>query len=200
MTTRPISWLDYDIDIVKNSVGIEAYLLAAYAHASVHSPDPSTQLGAVLVAKRQEKEATLLGHNAPSRGLNLTPEQLNDRSLKMLVTLHAEESALLSAASAGFQCRGATLVCPWYSCPECAKAIVAARISRVIGHLQMFQLTPDRWKPSIDAGFRILHAGGVKTSLYDGPIGPGDETGVSIRFNGVPFQPGRCGLEIVTGV
>lgn len=192
---RPLDWLDYDFTIIKNHQQIEAYLLAAYTHASIHSIDPSTQLGSVLVAKRGDKEYTLLGVNAPSRGLNPTPEQLQDRSLKMLATIHSEVSSVCAAASAGFATKGAALICPWYSCPDCAKVIVGANIKKVVGHLQMFRATPDRWKPAIAAGMQILAAGGVEMCLFDGPVGGADD--VSIRFNGEMFWPGRC-LDIIT--
>lgn len=197
---RPVQWLDFDFTIIKNHPNTEAALLAAYTHAQTHSSDPSTQLGSVLFASRGDKTFSVLGVNAPTRGMKPTEEQLQNRDVKLLLTEHAERSAIYAAAAAGLSTRGANFFVPWYACAECARAVVSAGIGRIIGHLPMFQNTPDRWQNSIRIGMQILHAGGVETCLYDGPVGTGDDTGVSIRFNGVAFHPGRSGLEIVTGV
>lgn len=188
---KPLDWLDYEFIIITKHKETEATLLATYVHASLHSPDPSTQLGALIIANKN----TLLGVNGISRGLEPTHEQLMDRGTKYLALNHAERHAIYSAASSGLSTKGTTMVCPWYSCPDCAKAIVGANIKKVVGHLQMFRLTPDRWKPAINAGMKILAAGDVEMCLFDGPVGGADD--VSVRFGGEMFWPGRC-LDIVT--
>jgi len=195
--TNILSWTKCPFAIIKG-VEVESSLLAAYTHASVHSPDPSTQLGAVLAARRGDKTFTMVGNNGPSRGIQLSDELLNNRNLKLTAFVHAEQAAILSAASAGFQCRGATLFVPWYACIDCAKNIVGAGIIRVVGHKQMMEKTPEHWRASINAGLSILTIAGVECCLFDGPVGPSGDDGVTVRFNGETWKPGEI-LEIVNG-
>jgi dCMP deaminase len=47
---------------------------------------------------------------------------------------HAERDAIYKAAFVGMQTEGATLYVPWFACADCARAIIAAGITRVVGN------------------------------------------------------------------
>lgn len=148
---------------------IKNLLRQAYLYGDWFSRDKSTHLGAILV------DAT---GQMVTAGINtFTDEHQRDveenyfRPRKYKVTEHAERAAIYRAARHGKATLGLTLICPWASCPDCARAIVLAGIKEVIGHKQAFDRTPDRWREEIEIGFEILKGGGVKYTFYDGRIG-----------------------------
>lgn len=159
---------------------IRAGLSMAYKFAQEFSDDLSTNNGAVVV---QHDNVIGWGCNRLPRGVNKTPERLA-RPKKYAFTEHAERSAIYCAAENGVSTIGATMYCPWFACADCARAIILAGISKVIGHKQMFDRTPDHWKESIADGDVMLAEAGVKTAVYDGPIGD-----VSVLMNGETWNP-----------
>lgn len=142
------------------------YMLAA-VRAARRSPDTSTQNGAILVPR--------LG--APVEACNRPPERLpliHERAeapLKYRFIEHAERTVILQAARRGVCTDGATLFCPWYACPECARAIVMAGICEVVGLMALSVLTPPRWRDDVKLGVAMLREAGVRTRLLDRPLG-----------------------------
>jgi deoxycytidylate deaminase len=145
------------------------YLEKAYKEA-LRSPDPSNQNGAVVV--------TPLG-NVVGQGCNeflpnteITDELLNNREKKLFYIEHSERNAIFSAVrnEAIMAPVGCTLVCPWFACSDCARAIVLNGITDVIGHKERMDLTPDRWKASVDEGLAMLENNGVKLHFWSGKL------------------------------
>ena len=159
----------------------KVYLRRCYTYASKHSPDPSTQNGAMLVAPNQGMVS--MGANVFPRGVDYTPER-QERPLKYNFVAHAETNAIFAAARAGVRTQGLIMVCPWFACCECGKAIIQAGIVKVIGHKKIFDNTPERWKDSISIAFTMFEEAGVETELVEGDLG-----GDTIRLNGETFQP-----------
>ena len=97
----------------------------AYAHQLAgNSPDPSTKVGAVIIAGGY---AVGIGWNDFPRGI---PEEWwGDRERKYRAVVHAEVAAI---ARAGMLAVGATMVVTHHPCQECAKAIAAAGIRCVV--------------------------------------------------------------------
>ncbi len=157
------------------------YLRRCYTYAKKHSPDPSTQNGACLVAPNQG--IVCFGANHFPKGVEYTPERL-ERPLKYTFVAHAETNAIFAACRKGVRTEGLIMVCPWFACCECGKAIIQAGITKVIGHKKIFDSTPERWKTSIDAAFEMFAEAGVETELVEGDLG-----GDTIRLNGETFQP-----------
>lgn len=153
-----------------------------YTFASEHSIDPSTQNGALLI-RPSTHEIISFGANVFPRGVQHTPER-DERPLKYSFVSHAETNAILLAASKGLATGGTTMVCPWFACCECGKAIIQAGILKVIGHKKIFDNTPERWRESIEIAFTMFEEAGVETELVEGDIG-----GDTIRLNGETFQP-----------
>lgn len=152
----------------------------AYAMAAAFSDDPSTHNGAVLVTENNE---VLWGVNHLPRGVGSTEDRLQ-RPKKYAYMEHAERDVILKAADAGYKTRGGTLYVPWYACADCARAIIGAGIAQIIGHKQMFDKTPERWKASIADGDAMLDEAGVRRVNYDGPIGR-----VRVLFDGEYWTP-----------
>ena len=91
------------------------------------SKDPSTQVGAVIV--RPDRTIASVGYNGFPRGVEDTPDKLEDRPAKYLWTVHAEANAILSARE---PLHGCTLyVTPLHPCANCAGLIIQAGIVSV---------------------------------------------------------------------
>ena len=158
------------------------YLRHAYETAMDKSQDPHTQVGAVLV--HDELGIVSTGANKLCNRIKETPDKLEYPKKKMYME-HAERNAIFLAAERGASTRGLTMYCPWFSCLECSKAIVQCGIKKVVGHKELYDLTPERWLESIEQGHALLKEAKVEMVIWSGKIG----NGVSIQFNGETFNP-----------
>lgn len=145
----------------------EKFLRLSYDLAS-GSPDRSNQNGAVIV--NAYGQMVSMGRNEFTTGIVPTAEQLADRDWKLFHIEHAERNAIFplvgrSSADAPF-----TMVCQWFACGDCARAIVLSGITKVIGHKERMDMTPERWKDSVEAGLNIIRAGGVEIEFYSGKL------------------------------
>ena len=66
-------------------------------HIAQWSKDPSTKVGCVIVGEDREIRST--GFNGFPRGIDDDEERLNNRDLKYPLICHAEENAIMHAAS-----------------------------------------------------------------------------------------------------
>ncbi len=164
-------------------VEIKTLLRQAYQVAETFSTDKSTHVGALLYDPFNEKVLTC-GWNTFTDKSQLLDSRNHLRPRKYAVTEHAERFAIYEAARKGIATTGLTLICPWASCPDCARAIVLSGIIQVIGHFQAFEKTPERWKTEIEIGLEILEGGGVEYKMYDGNI-----SDVRNLFNGEFWYP-----------
>lgn len=161
------------------------YLLAAY-DAAKHSPDPSTQNGACIpipLIDCDEKEILVTACNEFPPNVGSKPERL-DRPLKYQFIEHAERNVIFTTARRGFSTRNTTMYVPWFACAECARAIICAGVKRVVGHKQMMDKTPERWRESIDIALGMLQEAGIETELYDGVL-----NGPELLFNSEIWRP-----------
>ena len=95
------------------------------------SKDPSSQIGAVAV--NDERRILATGYNGFPKGIEDTPERLEDRSQKYALIVHAEMNALMNALYSGVSLKGATLYVHGLPiCPSCTKCIIQAGIRRVV--------------------------------------------------------------------
>ena len=138
-------------------------LLALAQHVSSWSKDPSTKVGAVVIA-RDDRRKIAFGYNGFGPGIADTSERLADRQLKYQLMDHAEENALHNAT---FDVRGGTLYCTRHPCVRCARAIISRRIARVVtGPLP--EIEPGRWTEEIPMARDMLAEAGVEVVVIDG--------------------------------
>jgi dCMP deaminase len=158
------------------------YLRIAYRTSSLYSDDPRTQNGAVLVPVNDQP---IVGVNRLPDGVKKWAGRL-ERPAKYKWIEHAERVAILKAACQGVATEGATLYCPWFACPDCARAIIFAGITKVIGHRQAM----DRklWADDIEIGNTMLDEHGVIREYFDGPVFDKDNYTI-IRFDGQLWTP-----------
>lgn len=150
------------------------HLREVYRFASAASDDPDTQNGALIITRDGRH---VFGSNTLPTGVSLKESRL-ERPEKYLWIEHAERDAIYAAAKRGLCLYGATMYCPWYACPECARAIIGSGIKEVIGHDKPFIITPPRWKDLIAKAKVMLFEAGVTMRVVSGDIG------VAVRFDG----------------
>jgi deoxycytidylate deaminase len=97
---------------------------------------------------------------------------------KLTYIEHAERLAIHTAARNGIRTEGATMYAVWAACPECARAIVGAGITRLVTLQATRDLTPERWAEPIRIADRMLAEAGVRVEFFPGRLN------VQIRFNG----------------
>lgn len=131
-------------------------------HISTWSKDPSTQVGAVIIDRRNRVIST--GYNGFPRGVKDSDERLNDREKKYSMVVHGEINALLFATQ---PLDGTTLfLWPFLSCSHCTAIIINAGIKRVVAPLN----DNPRWNESIRVSRELYHEAGVSVVLLPGLI------------------------------
>lgn len=153
--------------------------LRTACEASAGSHDPHTQNGAVIVPVSNQLAA--VGCNKIPKGVVRTPDRLR-RPEKYAYIEHAERAAIYAAARSGIPTVGATLYCPWFACTECARAIIMAGVTEVVGHVRPRAATPARWTDEIVKAEGMLTEAGVSLRWL------ADRLGVSILFDGEEME------------
>jgi len=144
--------------------------LAIAYHAARLSVDPRTQVGAYLLNSIDGSYRGAIGHNFGVRGAAVNWGDTGD---KADYVHHAEEAAIHGAAVHGIKTWGATLYCPWSACLRCARAIIGAKISRVVAHRDLLRFSAEvnpSWTPSIASSLELLTRAGVVCDFVEGPI------------------------------
>jgi dCMP deaminase len=111
--------------------------------ASLRSPDPNTQVGAVIISKTNRRLAS--GYNSLPNGIctkNISWARQAEKpeDTKYPYVVHAEKNAIYNAAGS---VEGCTLYVTMYPCSECAKDIIQAGIKEIIYLTNPYQ---DLWQ------------------------------------------------------
>lgn len=189
MTQSPvIEWLP-NVKLTQDPKARER-LQRCYEVAKANSQDPHTQNGALLVCNDSiyiSDIRTWEGTNRLPEGVTNLPERW-DRAVKLFYVEHAERNALFDYwQDKPVDYVPQVLYCPWYACADCARAIIAAKVPKIVGHKQMFDKTTDRWKDSIKRAFDMFDESGIICEVYDGKI---DETNkLTNLFSGEVWNP-----------
>lgn len=149
------------------------YLREACRIAAFESEDSRTQNGALLRA-RNGHIVTAANQFPP---IVLTDERRANET-KYNYIEHAERHVIYKAARDGLCTHDAILYCPWFACADCARAIIMAGVSKVIGHVKPRLITPERWRRSIEIADQMFNESGVEILLLD------ETLDVSFLFNG----------------
>ena len=149
------------------------FLREACRIAAAESTDPHTQNGAMLRAR--SGEVISAANQLPP--IVATPHRL-ERPAKYSYIEHAERHVIYRAAKAGIATAEATLYCPWFACADCARAIILAGITRLVGHVTPRRLTPARWAETVTIADIMFREADVEVVLLD------DVLDVRILFDG----------------
>lgn len=138
---------------------------------STWSKDPSSQIGAVAVVKGS---IPIPGYNGFPRGIDDTPERLNNREVKYGLVVHAEMNCIYNASKLGVSLEDADLyVYGLPVCSQCSLGIIQAGIRTVFIRpnplkvtqtwIESFQKTADNFEEAGVAWF-------VEAPRLEGPI------------------------------
>jgi len=152
--------------------------------AAKKSPDPRTQVGAVLFA---QSGAIVRGFNAPFGEFD-TQRYLRSKKYRHAITVHAELSTVINAASVGERTDRGTLYAPWSACRHCASVIIAAGIGKLVRHEDLMVSVSTEfphWVDTIAESDAALQAAGIEICEISGVIDADP-----IRIDGELFYPG----------
>lgn len=110
------------------------FLTRAYRYAMNYSTDPRTKNASILL--HQDGRETFGANHFP-RGVDENLDRW-EKSQKLFWVEHAERNTIYEAARLGRPTSGGTLYCPWFSCCDCARAIIQSGIKKVVGHNASF--------------------------------------------------------------
>lgn len=157
----------------------EKLMLKAYELAT-HSPDNSTQCGAVILDSRRNE---IIG-----KGFNHYPggiEKILEKPEKYRRILHAERAAIYDA----WECSRvdeAIMVAPWAACCNCALAIISVvAIKTLVIHGPRMALTPERWKDEIEYGLNMIKEARIEIITLENKIPDAPE----ILVNSILWKP-----------
>lgn len=135
------------------------WFLGMAEYVSTASKDPSTKVGAVIVDT--DRTVVSMGYNGFPRGVEDSPERLNDRETKNLHVVHAERNALLFAHR---PLKGCVLyTTPFMPCAACAGMVIQAGITEVVS----YYVDNTRWKEQFITSSQMFKEAGVKIVLYE---------------------------------
>ncbi|HEU0081640.1 MAG TPA: deaminase [Bradyrhizobium sp.] len=135
------------------------------------SHDPDRKVGAVISDSGHQVLAT--GTNAPPSALRLTVEESHeairqDRTWKYFMLEHAERNAIFAAYALGKSLAGATMYSTLFPCADCARAIVASGLSRlVVLGLARDPVRDEKWLDHYRHASGILAMAGVAVVVVD---------------------------------
>lgn len=154
------------------------WLAEAYRHASSLSSDLNTHNGAIIVSV---DGLFVKGVNRLPDGVRVVPQRL-EKDRKATWIEHAERDAIYAAARHGVKTAGGVMYCPWFACPDCARAIIQAGIVEVVGHAKPDSMTPERWREPVRIARGMLSEASVRQTIIC------DTLGVSVLFDGKIIQ------------
>ena len=129
-------------------------------HVSEWSQDPSTQVGAVIV--RPNKSVASVGFNGFPQGVEDTKERYLDRDMKLKLTVHAEQNAIIftNESLVGYT----IFTYPLFPCSICAGFIIQSGITHVVAPDSTYGKyieSKDRWKDSNELAKSMFKERGV---------------------------------------
>ena len=124
------------------------------------SKDPSTKVGAVII--RPDRTIASVGYNGFPRGVYDGPEVYENRSRKLLRTVHAEANAILSARE---PLHGYSLyVTPLHPCANCTGLIIQSGIQQVKYKARARALS--NWEDHAEEMFQMFKDAGIFYRAY----------------------------------
>jgi len=134
--------------------------LGLAAHISAWSKDPSSQVGAVIT---DGNRIVSLGYNGFAAGVEDRSERLDDRAVKLNLTIHAEENAMIFAKR---DLTGCTVYVTHPPCPRCASKLIQEEFKRVV-YIAPSEDFLSRWADDLRLSSEMYREAGVEVSRYE---------------------------------
>lgn len=151
--------------------------------AALASPDPSTQIGGVLLDWNGDVIHSDC-NRMPTGVSDYHPDSTTrwTRPLKYQMVAHCEHNTILGAGRKGYRTSGTTLVCTFCACDRCAVDVIEAGVSTMVRIKWPEEHVG--WSESIWIADIMLMEAGV--SVIDLPP---SNWGIPIRMNGKTVTP-----------
>jgi len=145
----------------------EQYFIKLASVVAEKSKDRSTKVGVVIVGP--EKEVRSTGFNGFPRGIDDDIEERHERPIKYEWTEHAERNAIYHAARIGVSLNGCSMYFNYepVPCTVCARAIIQAGITRLIGYRNRPFPGIGYWPTSLETAKEMLNEAGVEIVYLD---------------------------------
>lgn len=156
-----------------------SYLKQAYRFAQ-HSPDPSTQVGCVIVHPTM---GVIAGSaNTLPEGIKPTDDILLNPINKSIYMEHAERNALYRCCQSVLSTKGCHAYSTLAPCKECARGLIQAGITKVVAHKEMLDLYDSASTvESIQRGWEMMSQAGIECVLWSGTVFQVSTTQVRVR-------------------
>jgi dCMP deaminase len=138
----------------------DSRFLGLAAHISAWSKDPSSQVGAVIT---EGNRIVSLGYNGFATGVADVPERLEDRIVKLNLTIHAEENAMIFAKRG---INGCTVYVTHPPCPRCASKLIQEEVARVV-YISPSEDFLSRWGDDLKLSHEMYQEAGVEVTAYE---------------------------------
>ena len=146
----------------------ELFMRQVYLNADM-SKDIRTRIGAVLV---KEDNVVSMGFNGFPRKVKDLESRYNNRPVKHLFVVHAEENSVLAAARHGISTFETTLYTNGYPCCSCFKCLIQAGVKKVVIHKQWPELDYDqKWIDSVNISKEMAREAEIEVEVYDKVLG-----------------------------
>ncbi len=135
------------------------------------SHDPHRQVGVSIYSP--DGELLAVGTNKVPDALHLSADEIQsllgrDRNWKYFMLEHAERQAIFDALNKGVSLYNASLFSTLFPCADCARAIVAAGIRRVVTPRPGLNSSRDeRWLEHYNYAQQIFSAAGTVLDFFD---------------------------------
>jgi dCMP deaminase len=140
------------------------YFKLAQVQADIFSKDPSTKVGAILLAP-DSLQVLSLGYNGMPRGILETVEQRWERPIKYRYVEHAERNALYNACRHGTPIEGAIAVVTLFPCTDCTRALIQSGVKCIV--TQKPDLTCQRWGEDFTISMEMIQETNMECIYVD---------------------------------
>lgn len=141
---------------MKSNTRWDNYHMSKAELTASQSKDPNTKVGAVIIDAFDREISS--GFNGLPRGIEDSARVLDDRELKLMVTIHAEINAILFSHRNLSECSLYTTHIP---CSGCAALIIQSGIGEVIAADNPDEHLSSRWQASTDLAKQLFDEAGV---------------------------------------
>lgn len=135
------------------------YYELAETQARIFSKDPSTKVGAILLAP-ESLQVLSLGYNGMPRGIAEKDARRWERPIKYRYVEHAERNALYNACRHGTPIEGAIAVVTMFPCTDCTRALIQCGVRCIVTKVP--DLTCERWGADFAISLEMLQEANVE--------------------------------------
>ena len=134
------------------------YFQLAEQLANIFSKDPSTKVGAILLAD-ESYQVLSLGYNGMPRGFNEKDSSKWERPRKYKLIEHAERNCIYNAARHGTPLKGSIAIVTLFPCCDCARGLIQSGIKTLV--TTKTEEAAKRWGEEWKESEQMLNESGV---------------------------------------